>query len=102
MDKSIFENLGKLSTQLHGFQDKLAKERVVGEAGAGAVKIILNGTFEVESVEIDPDYMDGIDDKTSNNREVLQDLLVAAFHDAIRRLKERTAKINLPFDIFKS
>lgn len=59
-------------------QEALAHEMVEGQAGAGLVKVAMNCKNEVKSVVIDPSLMSSdVDD-----RETLQDLLVAALNDA--------------------
>ncbi len=59
-------------------QESLAQEMVEGQAGAGLVKIAMNCKNEVESVTIDPSLMSS----DADDRETLQDLLVAALNDA--------------------
>lgn len=82
----MFKGLGdmaKLMQQAKEMQEKLAEaqERVTaieaqGESGAGLVKATVNGKGELRGVEIDPQLL------TPEDREALQDLLVAAVNDA--------------------
>jgi DNA-binding YbaB/EbfC family protein len=82
----MFKGLGdmaKLMQQAQEMQGKLAEmqERVSGieaegEAGAGLVKARVSGKGELRAVEIDPSLL------TEADREVLQDLTVAAVNDA--------------------
>lgn len=77
-------------------QEELAQLEVEGQAGAGMVKVQMTCAHDVRRVSIDPSVMD--------DREMLEDLLAAAFNDAVRRgealSKERmagfTAGLNLP------
>ncbi|WP_303786646.1 YbaB/EbfC family nucleoid-associated protein [Azovibrio restrictus] len=77
-------------------QEELAQTEVEGQAGAGMVKVIMTCSHDMRRVVIDPSVMD--------DREMLEDLLAAAFNDAVRRAdalsKERmagfTAGLNLP------
>jgi len=62
-------------------QAEIANTEVVGESGAGLVKITLLGNHNVRKVEIDPSLME--DDK-----EMLEDLVAAAMNDAVRRVEE--------------
>ena len=55
--------------------------RSTGESGAGLVKITINGAHNCRRIEIDPSLME--DDK-----EMLEDLIAAAFNDAVRRAEE--------------
>ncbi len=61
-------------------QEEMASIIVVGESGAGAVRITMTCQHQVQAVEID-DAMIG-DDK-----EMREDLIVAAFNDAIRKVE---------------
>ncbi len=77
-------------------QEELALLEVEGQAGAGMVKVLMTCSHDVRRVSIDPSVMD--------DKEMLEDLLAAAFNDAVRRgeavSKERmagfTAGLNLP------
>ena len=58
-------------------QEQLAQVEVEGQSGAGMVKIVMTCSNEVRRINIDPSVMD--------DREMLEDLIAAAFNDAIRR-----------------
>jgi len=62
-------------------QAEIANTEVVGESGAGLVKVTLLGNHNVRKVDIDPSLME--DDK-----EMLEDLIAAAMNDAVRRVEE--------------
>ena len=62
-------------------QDELGNIEVTGESGAGLVKVTINGAHNCRRVEIDPSLLE--DDK-----EMLEDLVAAAFNDAARRIDE--------------
>ena len=66
--------LGNLMKQAQQMQD-------TGESGAGLVKVTINGAHNCRRVEIDPSLLE--DDK-----EMLEDLVAAAFNDAARRIEE--------------
>ncbi len=68
------EQFGKLQEQFAGIE-------VVGEAGAGMVKIRMSGQREVQRVEIDPLLLE-------EDKETLEDLIGAAINDAHRRLEQ--------------
>jgi DNA-binding YbaB/EbfC family protein len=77
-------------------QEQLAQLDVEGQSGAGMVKVVMTCSHDVRRVTIDPSVMD--------DREMLEDLVAAAFNDAVRRgeqiSQERmagfTAGLNLP------
>jgi DNA-binding YbaB/EbfC family protein len=57
-------------------QARAAEEVVTGSAGGGVVTVEMTGTGEVRSVRLAPEVVDPQD------IEMLQDLIVAALHDA--------------------
>ncbi|NBY18401.1 MAG: YbaB/EbfC family nucleoid-associated protein [Betaproteobacteria bacterium] len=59
-------------------QDKLAFIEVEGQSGAGLVKVTVTCRNEVRRVAIDPSLL-------GDDRDMLEDLLVAAMNDALRR-----------------
>ena len=70
-------------------QEEVAKLEVTGESGAGTVKVTINGAHNCRRVEIDPSLME--DDK-----DMLEDLIAAAFNDAARRIEETQKEKWLP------
>ncbi|MCW5196384.1 YbaB/EbfC family nucleoid-associated protein [Buchnera aphidicola (Pemphigus obesinymphae)] len=80
--------LGNLMQQAQKMQEKMAKIKkeitnmeVTGEAGAGLVKVTINGAHNCKKVEVDPCLL-------KDNKEMLEDLTAAAFNDAERRISE--------------
>ena len=71
-----------LMKQMGAFQDKLADVSATGSAGGGMVEIDLNGKLEVLAVRIAPEAVEGGD------TEMLEDLITAAFSNAIEKTKE--------------
>jgi DNA-binding YbaB/EbfC family protein len=86
MMKGGMGNLMKQAQQMQAkmakAQEELAKLEVTGESGAGMVKVTMTGAHSVRRVEIDPSLME--DDK-----EMVEDLVAAAFNDAVRRVEEQ-------------
>lgn len=86
MMKGGMGNLMKQAQQMQAkmakAQEEIAKMEVVGESGAGMVKITMTGSHSVRRVEIDESLME--DDK-----EMIEDLVAAAFNDAVRRVEEQ-------------
>ena len=79
--------MGNLMKQAQQMQEKMAKAQeelanmeVVGEAGAGMVKVTMTGSHSVRKVELDDSLME--DDK-----DMIEDLLAAAVNDAVRRVE---------------
>jgi nucleoid-associated protein EbfC len=57
-------------------QEELGNVLVEGSAGAGMVKITLNGKSDMKKVSIDPSLI------TAGDGEIIEDLIVAAYNDA--------------------
>lgn len=69
-----------LRQQLESMQQSLDHEVVEGNAGNGLVKVKASGTQRLLSVELAPDAL-------SEDREMVQDLIVAAVNNALDRAK---------------
>jgi DNA-binding YbaB/EbfC family protein len=67
-------------------QAELAEATVEGTAGGGAVVVVLTGTQDIKSVRIQKDAVDPEDVET------LQDLVLAAFTDALKKSRELAAQ----------
>jgi DNA-binding YbaB/EbfC family protein len=72
----------KLQAQMAKVQEEMAAKTVEGSAGGGMVTAIANGKQEVMSIKIDPEVVD------PNDIEMLQDLVVAAANDALKKAQE--------------
>ncbi len=82
--------LGQIMRQAQQAQDamkrmqaELAQAEVTGEAGAGMVKITLNGKHEARKVEIAADAL-------QESKDFLEDLIAAAINDAAQKLERQT------------
>ena len=69
-------------------QEKLKEQRVEASAGGGMVKVVMTGDLHLESIAIDPDAVDPED------VEMLQDLVLAALHDAVGKVLDAQAQAN--------
>lgn len=86
-------NLGNLMKQaqemggkLQQLNEELQSKRVVGSAGAGLVEVEANGLGKALAVRIDPSLME------KQDRELLEDLLPAAFNAAQQKAKQLHAQ----------
>jgi DNA-binding YbaB/EbfC family protein len=75
----------KMQEQMTALQEELDAREYDVAAGGGAVKIRINGKKEVLSVVLDPDIVD------PDDIESLQDVLVAACNEAIRKVEDTNA-----------
>ncbi|MGL6158927.1 MULTISPECIES: YbaB/EbfC family nucleoid-associated protein [unclassified Microbulbifer] len=76
----------EMQEKMQKVQQQLEELRVCGEAGAGMVKVTMNGRHDVTGVEIDPSLL-------GEDKEMLEDLLAAAVNDAVRRVEEETRQL---------
>ena len=72
----VQENMKKL-------QEQLASMEIEGQAGSGMVKVVMTGRHEVKRVSLDPRAL-------TDDREMLEDLITAAFNDAVRKIEATT------------
>ena len=82
-------NIQKMMQQAQEMQERLQKElaetQVEATAGGGMVTVVMNGVKQVLRITIDPEVV------SKDDVEMLQDLIVAALHDAHRRVDETVA-----------
>jgi len=85
-------NIGQLMKQaqmmqenMRRMQDQLASMEVEGQSGSGTVKVLMTCKHEVRRVTIDPSL-------AADDREMLEDLVAAAFNDAARRADAMVAE----------
>jgi DNA-binding YbaB/EbfC family protein len=81
----LLEQAKKLQERLASVQDEVAVRTAEGRAGGGMVTAVVNGRLEVLRVTIDPSLLE------SPDREMLQDLVVAAVNDALREVRALVA-----------
>jgi hypothetical protein len=71
----------KMQDQFKKSQEELAAKTVLGESGAGLVRVSMNGKHDVSAVEIDSSLM-------SEPKDVVEDLIAAAINDAVRKVED--------------
>lgn len=94
---NLMKQAQEMQEKMQRIQEEVAKSEVLGEAGAGMIKVTMNGRHDVSKVDIDPSVME-------EDKELLEDLLAAAVNDAVRKveanskekMEEATAGLNLP------
>jgi DNA-binding YbaB/EbfC family protein len=77
--------LAGLMKQAQAMQDNLKKAQeelghveVEGQSGAGLVKVVMTCKHDVKRITIDPSWL-------ADDKDMLEDLVAAAFNDAVRR-----------------
>ena len=78
----LLKQAQKMQEQLVEAQQAAAEQVVEGQAGGGVVKVTVTGSMEFQSVTIDPDTVDPSDVG------MLEDLVLAAIHDAVGKVNE--------------
>jgi len=93
MSKNPFGNMSNLMKQAQAMQEQIGKiqaeaadKTVEASAGGGMVTVCVNGAMHVISVTIDPEVL------KSEDRAMLQDLLVAATNESLKKAKEMMAE----------
>ena len=78
----LLKNPQAIQAELEKVKNQLAQITVTGFSGGNMVQVTLNGNMEMLSIKLDPLCVD--------NRDVpmLQDLIVAAHHDAMSKIQE--------------
>jgi len=95
---SILKQASQFSGQLEKLGEGLKNRRASGTSGGGMVEVEINGALEVLHCKIDPQLL------AQGDRELLEDLLVAAMNQAVAKgkqlhaeaLKEITGGLQLP------
>jgi hypothetical protein len=88
----------QMQARMQEMQAKLEAMEVEGASGAGMVKVLLSGKGDLRRVSIDPSLI------VADEKEVLEDLLVAAHADAKQKveatmaeeMQKATAGLNIP------
>jgi DNA-binding YbaB/EbfC family protein len=86
----MLQQLQRLQQQMAEAQEKLAGETVSATAGGGAVKVTLTGDQKCRSVEIAPELL------KDGDAEMLQDLVLTAFNQALEKSRELQAQVMNP------
>lgn len=79
----LMQQAQKMQENMKRLQDELAQIEVEGQSGAGLVKVVMTCKNQVRRVSIDPSL-------AGDDRDMLEDLVAAAFNDAVRRAEEAT------------
>ncbi len=77
----LMKQAQQMQADMKKAQEEMAAVMVTGESGAGIVKITMSCQHQVQALEID-------DTLIGDDKEMLEDLIVAAFNDAVRRVEK--------------
>ena len=81
----IIDQAKNLQSKMRESQEKIKKIEAEGISGGGTVKVSLNGEGELMKLTISPETM-------KENKEIVEDLIIAAHGDAKLKLKSKTSE----------
>jgi DNA-binding YbaB/EbfC family protein len=84
--QKMMKQVQKMQADMARLQEELATRNVEAGAGGGMVTVVVNGKQEVMSIKIKPEAVDPED------VEMLEDLLVAAVKEAMRKSQEMASE----------
>nr|WP_330375362.1 YbaB/EbfC family nucleoid-associated protein [Inediibacterium massiliense] len=83
---NMLKQVQKMQKEMEKMQGELEEKEVEASAGGGVVTVKVNGKKEVLDINIDPEAVD------PDDVEMLQDLIIAAINEALRKADEMTSK----------
>ncbi|NHC21310.1 YbaB/EbfC family nucleoid-associated protein [Bacillus sp. MM2020_4] len=97
--QNMMKQMQKMQKKMAEAQEELGEQKIEGTAGGGMVTVVVTGHKEVVDVQIKPEAVD------PDDIEMLQDLVLAATNDALKKVEELTNNtmgqftkgMNLPF-----
>ncbi|MBT2650090.1 YbaB/EbfC family nucleoid-associated protein [Bacillus sp. ISL-34] len=82
--QNMMKQMQKMQKKMAEAQEELGEKKVEGTAGGGMVTVIVTGHKEIVDVIIKPDVVD------PDDIDMLQDLVLAATNDALKKAEELT------------
>jgi len=86
MNRRMLKQAQQLQKRMEQMQEEMETLTVEGSAGGGAVTAVVTGKMHVLSITIDPDVVD------PDDVDLLQDMVLAAVNDGLRRAEETVSK----------
>jgi DNA-binding YbaB/EbfC family protein len=81
----LMKQAQQMQDNMKKMQEQLAQVEVEGQSGAGLVKVTITCRNDVKRVAIDPSLL-------ADDKDMLEDLIVAAMNDALRRAEQTAAE----------
>ncbi len=85
--KSLMRQAQEMQKKIQKIQDDLAIKEYEGASGGGMVKAVINGSGAAVRLSIDPSLI------KEDEKEILEDLIVAAFNDAKKKSDDGSAEM---------
>jgi DNA-binding YbaB/EbfC family protein len=80
----LLKQAQKMQAQVVKMQEEMQKREVEGSAGGGMVKVVMNGSYGLVSIKINPEVVQ------PQEVEMLEDLIMAAHVSACEKIKEES------------
>lgn len=78
----LLKQAQEMQARMAKIQEELANKTVQGSSGGGMVQVTVNGQCNITAVRIEPSVIN------SNEKEMLEDLVLAAVNDGVRKARE--------------
>lgn len=76
----------KMQAKITELQEDIESREFKTTAGGGAVEVVMSGRKEIKSLTIKPEVVN------PNDVEMLQDLVISAFNDAVHQIEDTSEK----------
>jgi len=80
--KFLMKQAQMMQKKIEETKAELAQKEIKVSSGGGMIEIVINGQQEIKEIKIEPDVID------ASEKEMLEDLILAAVNEAIRQSKE--------------
>ncbi len=80
--KFLMKQAQAMQKKMEEVKAELAQKEIRVSSGGGMIEIVVNGQQEIKEIKIEPDVID------VNEKEMLEDLILAAVNESIRQSKE--------------
>ncbi|NCO24306.1 MAG: YbaB/EbfC family nucleoid-associated protein [Candidatus Infernicultor aquiphilus] len=84
--KFLMKQAQIMQKKMEEAKEELAQKEIKVSSGGGIIEIIINGQQEIKEIKIEPDVID------AKEKEMLEDLILAAVNESIRQSKELAAQ----------
>ncbi|MHC2995845.1 MAG: YbaB/EbfC family nucleoid-associated protein [Candidatus Atribacteria bacterium] len=84
--KFLMKQAQAMQKKMEEVKVELAQKEIRVSSGGGMIEIVVNGQQEIKEIKIEPDVID------VNEKEMLEDLILAAVNESIRQSKEVAAQ----------
>jgi len=82
-------NAGEMREKMQQMQEELGKMTAEADAGAGAVRVVVNGKMQVLNVELDRAMITALAGEGSDaDKQMIEELIVSATNEAFSRVQE--------------